>query len=124
MKYDGKIEFFIEEVNDQQAISKMPIKSGILNPFGTVHAGAILWLADVTATVLALGSESVPEGGQGFPLAITIHANLLSNQRSGEIRAESSFVKKGKLVIVVSTKVTGSDEKLLAEITTTHILSK
>ena len=30
----------------------MPIKAGMLNPFGTVHAGAMLWLADVTGTAL------------------------------------------------------------------------
>ncbi|MBI5591324.1 MAG: PaaI family thioesterase [Deltaproteobacteria bacterium] len=121
MKYNGEIEFYIEEVNEKHAISRMPVKSGMLNPFGTVHAGAIIWLADVTATVLALGSESIPEDGKGFPLAINLYSSLLSNQRSGEIRAEASFVRKGKQVSVVRTKVTGNNEQLLAEVTTTHI---
>jgi 1,4-dihydroxy-2-naphthoyl-CoA hydrolase len=121
MKYNGEIEFYIEEVNEKHVVSRMPIKSGILNPFGTIHAGAIIWLADVTATVLALGSESIPEDGKGFPLAINLYSNLLSNQRNGEIRAEASFVRKGKQVSVVRTKVTGNNEQLLAEVTTTHI---
>jgi len=73
---------------------------------------------------LALGSVNIPEGGKGFPLAISLNANLISNQRDGEVRAEATFVKKGKLVIVVNTKVKGSDDKLLAEITTTHVLAK
>jgi len=30
----------------------MPISKGILNPFGTVQAGAMIWLADVTALVI------------------------------------------------------------------------
>lgn len=124
MKYEGKLEFFIEEVNEKYVIGKMPIQAGMLNPFGTVHAGAILWFADVTATVLALGSESIPEGGQGFPLAINLNANLLGNQRSGELKAEASFVRKGKLVTVVRTQVTGDNGQLLAEITTTHIPAK
>jgi acyl-coenzyme A thioesterase PaaI-like protein len=83
-----------------------------------------LWLADVTATVLALGSEAIPEGGKGFPLAITLNANLLSNQRGGHMEAYASFVRKGNLVIVVRTRATGNNEKLLAEITTTHIPAK
>jgi 1,4-dihydroxy-2-naphthoyl-CoA hydrolase len=64
MKYNGEIEFFIEEVNEKHVISRMPIKPGMLNPFGNVHAGAMIWLADATATVLALGAESIPEDGK------------------------------------------------------------
>ena len=52
----GKIEFFVEERNKDFVISRMPVGKGILNPFGTIQAGAILWLADVTATVLAIGT--------------------------------------------------------------------
>ena len=121
MIYTGEIEFYIETVNETCAVSRMPVRPGMLNPFGTIHAGAIIWLADVTATVLALGSESIPEGGKGFPLAININSNLLGNQRNGEIRAEASFVRKGKQVTVVRTQVTGNNGQLLAEVTTTHI---
>jgi len=124
MKYNWEIEFYIEEVNDQHALSRMPVQPRMLNPFGTVHAGAMIWLADVTATVLALGSETIPEDGKGFPLAINLHTSLLGNQRRGEIRAEATFVRKGKQVMVVRTKVTGNEGQLLAEITTTHIPAK
>jgi 1,4-dihydroxy-2-naphthoyl-CoA hydrolase len=121
MQYEGKMEFSIEEVTDEYVISKMPITQGILNPYGTVHAGAMLWLADVTATVLALGSETIPEDGRGFPLAINLNANLLGNLRQGEIKAEARFVRKGKRVTVVRTEVIGDNGQLLAEVTTTHI---
>jgi 1,4-dihydroxy-2-naphthoyl-CoA hydrolase len=124
MNYKWEIEFFIEEVNEQHAVSRMPVRSTMLNPFGTVHAGAMIWLADVTATVLALGTEEIPEDGKGFPLAINLSSNLLGNQRSGELKAEATFVHKGKQVMVVRTKVTGENEKLLAEITTTHVPAK
>jgi len=124
MQYNWEIEFFIEEVNEQHAVSRMPVRSTMLNPFGTVHAGAMIWLADVTATVLALGTEEIPEDGKGFPLAINLHSSLLGNQRGGEIKAESTFVRRGKQLTVVRTRVTGNDDQLLAEITTTHIPAK
>ena len=63
----GEIEFFIEERRDDYVISTMPVKEGILNPFGTVHAGAMLWLADVTATVLALGDVEIGPDGKASP---------------------------------------------------------
>ena len=117
----GEIEFFIKDRRDDCVISAMPVKEGILNPFGTVHAGALVWLADVTATVLALSQVEVGPEGRGFPLAINISTNLLGNQREGEIKAEARFVRQGKRVTIVRTRVTGAQEHLLAEVTTTHI---
>jgi uncharacterized protein (TIGR00369 family) len=99
----------------------MPAIPGTLNPFGTVQAGAMLWMADVTATVLAIGSAELGEQGQGFPLAINVNANLLGNQRGGEILAEARFVRQGQRVTVVRTRVTGDEGRLLAEVTTTHV---
>jgi acyl-coenzyme A thioesterase PaaI-like protein len=81
----------------------------------------MLWLADVTATVLAIGKSQLGEKGQGFPLSINLNANLLGNQRGGDIRAKARFVRKGKRVTVVRTRVTGDDGTLLAEVTTTHV---
>ena len=117
----GKIEFWIEERRDDCVISIMPVKEGILNPFGTVHAGAMLWLADVTATVLALGKVEIGPDGKGFPLAINLSTNLLGNQREGKIKAEARFVRSGKRVTVIRTRVTGAQGRLLAEVTTTHV---
>ena len=72
MRVDGRIEFYVIDQTPERVISEMPIKPGIINPFGVVHAGAILWFADVTATFLAMGSAEATEGMAGFPLAISI----------------------------------------------------
>ena len=120
-KKTGQIEFFIKERESDYVISIMPIKEGILNPFGTVQAGAMLWLADVTATVLALEKAELSSDGKGFPLAINLNTNLLGNQREGEIRAEARFVRSGKRVSVIRTRVSGAQGRLLAEVTTTHV---
>jgi acyl-coenzyme A thioesterase PaaI-like protein len=81
----------------------------------------MIWMADVTATVLAIGSAELGQKGQGFPLAINVNANLLGNQREGDILAEARFVRKGKRVTVIRTRVTGDKGRLLAEVTTTHV---
>lgn len=120
----GRIEFLIEERRDDCVISTMPVKEGILNPFGTVQAGAMLWLADVTATVLALRNVEIGPDGKGFPLAINLNTSLIGNQREGQIKAEARFVRNGKRVKVVRTRVTGNSGRLLADVTTTHIPAK
>ena len=122
-KRAGNIEFFIERRSDC-VISRMPFSMGILNPFGIVQAGAMIWLADVTASVLAIEGQNIGDDGKGFPLAIDIHTVLVSNQRDGDIRAEARFVNKGNSVMVIRTLVTGNKDKLLAEVTTTHLKAR
>jgi uncharacterized protein (TIGR00369 family) len=120
----GEIEFFIEERHPDFVISRMPVTPGILNPFGTVQAGALIWMADVTATVLALEGQTLGEDGKGFPLAIDLHTTLLGNQKDGEIKAEARFVRRGKNVLVIRTRITGNGDKLLAELTSTHTYAR
>ncbi|HEY8538858.1 MAG TPA: PaaI family thioesterase [Steroidobacteraceae bacterium] len=124
MHVHGTIDFDIIEQTSERVVAEMPITSGILNPFGVAHAGAMLWFADVAATVLAKGPVEATEGMKGFPLAISLNANFLSNQKEGKFKATSVFVKKGKTVSVVRTTVTGADDKLIADVTTSHVLSR
>ncbi len=124
MKIEGSIEFSIIEHTENRVVSEMPIRAEIKNPFGVVHVGAILWLADVTATVLLMGSAQASEGMKGFPLAITLNANFIGNQTEGMLTAVSSFVKRGRTVSIVRTLVHGANEKLIADVTTNYVLSK
>ena len=62
-KRTGNIEFYIEERTDAYVLSRMPVTQGMLNPFGTVQAGALIWMADVTATVMAIGKTEIGEDG-------------------------------------------------------------
>ena len=124
MKFEGSIEFSILEHTEDRVVSEMPIRPGIKNPFGVVHVGAILWLADFSATVLLMGSTQATEGMKGFPLAINLNANFIGNQPEGAFKAVASFVKRGRTVSIVRTSVYGEGDKLIADITTNHVLSK
>ena len=124
MKVEGHISFTVVEQSAERVVSEMPVTGGIKNPYGTVHAGATLWFADVTATVLVMGGSDASEGMKGFPLAINLNANLIGNQTTGTFKAISTFVKRGRTVSVVRTEVYGDGDKLIADVTTNHILSK
>src|SRR5947207_14722566 len=121
MKVEGRIEFYVIEQTPERVISEMPIQPGIINPFGVVHAGAILWFADVTATFLAMGSSAASEGMAGFPLAITLNANFTSNQKEGKLKAVASFVKKGRTISIVRITVLGANDRLIADVTTNQL---
>ena len=124
MKIQGSIEFTVTERSKDRVVSEMPIGTGVKNPFGVVHAGAMLWFADVTATILVMGPDQISKDMKGFPLAISLNANFLGNQTEGSFKAISSFVKRGRTVSVVRTTVYGADDKVIADVTTSHVLSK
>jgi 1,4-dihydroxy-2-naphthoyl-CoA hydrolase len=123
MKFEGSIEFSVTERTRDRVVSEMPVTAGVRNPFGVVHAGAMLWLADVTATILVMGPEQASEGMKGFPLAISLNANFLGNQKEGSFKAVSTYVKRGRTVSVVRTTVYGAGDKVVADVTTSHVLS-
>ena len=47
----------------------------------------------------------------------------VGNQRDGELVAEARFVRRGKRVTVVRTRVIGAEGRLLLDMTTTHVPS-
>ena len=124
MMFSGSIEFSVIDRSDDRVVSEMPIRAGVKNPYGVVQAGAILWLADVTASVLVLGSTQPSEGMKGFPLAINLNANFVGNQTDGLFTAVSTFVKRGRSVSIVRTLVSGANGKLIADVTTNHVPSR
>jgi uncharacterized protein (TIGR00369 family) len=117
----GAIVFTITERSEELVVGAMPVRPGVLNPYGVVHAGALLWFADVCATSLALGGAETGPGKSGFPLAIDLHAAFLANQREGVLEARATFVKRGRRVSVVRTTVSGAGGRVLADVTTTHV---
>jgi 1,4-dihydroxy-2-naphthoyl-CoA hydrolase len=124
MDVRGHIEFRITEQGPERVVGTMPVQTGILNPFGVAHAGAMLWFADVCATVLAFGDREMTPGASGFPLAINLNAALLGNQKDGAFTATAQFVKKGRSLTVVRTVVTGDGGRLIADVTTSHVPAK
>lgn len=124
MKVQGAIAFQIVEQTPDRVIGEMPVTAGILNPFGVAHAGAMLWFADVCATVLAAGRADFTPGTAGFPLGVSLNANFVGNQKDGVFRATSQFVKRGRTLSIVRTTITGADDRLIADVTTSHIPAK
>src|SRR5580700_4390458 len=121
MQVKGTIEFSITEQSADKVVGEMPVQAGILNPFGIAHAGAMLWIADVCATVLANGRTEVAPGAAGFPLGVSLNANIIANQNEGVFKATSVFVRRVRQLSVVRTTITGKEGRLIADVTTSHI---
>lgn len=121
--YRGEVDFTVRVVSPDQAEGRMALAPAMLNPFGSVHAGAMIWFADVVATRLVLQDRTVTPGMSGFPLAINLVANLLSNTDRESLVATARFVKRGRKLSTVRTVVATESGRTLVEVTTTHLLS-
>jgi len=120
MKLHGEIEFTITDRTPEHVLAEMPIRPSILNPYGVVNAGAMLWFADVCATVLAYGKEEFVPGAPGFPLGISLNAIFVGNQKDGVFKTKSTFIKRGRQLSIVRTTITGANDRLIADVTTSH----
>ncbi|MCH7787096.1 MAG: PaaI family thioesterase [Chloroflexi bacterium] len=119
----GHMGIRMMEVGPQRAIAEMEVHSGVKTMTGHVHAGAMISLADTAATFAAVASI---QGSylelERFPVAIGLSSQIVSNTQEGTIRAESTVVHGGRTLIVVETRVTSSEGRLLAIVNSTHFV--
>ena len=112
------------EVNAERAVATLPFAPAVAQLTGLFHAGALLTLADATATYLCL--HNVYAGGviddpARFPLTIQISANLVRNTNTGVVTAEARLRHRGRTTLVVETTVRDDQARTLVIVTTTHL---
>lgn len=122
VRFVDHLGFRTVESTPERAVIEIAVEDRHRSPRGLMHGGALLALADVAATALAMRSNSVEAGGDGRPMAvIDVHASILANQGEGRVRAEARMIRRGRRVTVVRVSVLGEDDRLLAELTSTSV---
>ena len=106
---------------DSDSEAKIETQAHHLNPTGNINGGVLISLADNLATGVANRHWQEKTGERAFLVGVDLHAVMLTNQQGGTITAKSEPVRVGRRIVVIRTQVTGKDNKVLAEITTTHI---
>lgn len=104
-----------------EMVARIEIQAHHCNPTGNVNGGVILSLADNIATGVANRAYREKTGEQRFLVAVDLHAVMLTNQQGGTIRAVSRPVRVGRRITVIRTEVRGDGDRVLAEITSTHV---
>ena len=120
----GLLGFDLREVYDEHVVAEMSFRESLQQLTGVFHAGALLSLADTTATFACLYWRGDPPdcSPSSFPLTIQLSSNFIRNAGSGTVRARAVPVHRGRTTIVVETRVTDADERLLSVVTTTHLV--
>lgn len=119
----GQIGIKMLEVGPERAIAEMEALPDVMTLTGHIHAGAMIWLADSTATFVAVAfiKGSYVELDR-FPVTIGISSQIVSNTQHGAIRGESTVSHGGRTLVTVDTRVTTDEGRLLAIVTSTHFV--
>lgn len=95
----------------------LEVREELKQPWGIVHGGAVMTLAD---TVAGAGAYLNAQGGQTVTVELKI--NLIGAVREGKIRAVAVPVHRGRTTSVWETRITDEAEKLVAVALSTHLV--
>ncbi len=118
------VGFTVISASRQLVIAEMPFRSELRQLTGQFHAGALLTLADTTATTLAnLHTQESPDSftPERFPLTVQLNANFIRNSETCKLVAESVPVHVGRRTLVIRTDVRDASGRLLATVTNTLV---
>lgn len=98
----------------------MPVTDKVKQPFGYLHGGATIALAETAASLGAHYASSEDE----IPLGLEINANHIKSIRSGTIRATGQALHIGSTTQVWDVKVTNEQDELISVIRATIAIKK
>ena len=104
-----------------EVAARIRIEAHHCNPTGNINGGVIISLADNISTGAANRAYLQKTGEHKFLVGVDLHAVMLANQQGGTIRATATPVRVGRRITVVRTQVWGDGDRLLAEVTITHV---
>ena len=100
----------ITSVEEGIVKGKMPVDSRTNQPYGMLHGGASVVLAE---TLGSIGSHFLVESQGKAAVGIEVNANHLKSIRSGWVIGEARIVKKGGRVHVWSIELKDEEGKLI-----------
>ncbi|RFB15117.1 hotdog fold thioesterase [Bacillus sp. HNG] len=100
----------IEEVTPERVIATMPVDERTRQPFGVLHGGASVALAE---TVASIGTYNLVDKETEGCAGLEINANHIRAKRDGVVKAIGTPLHKGKTTMVWDIKIVDEEENLI-----------
>ncbi|WP_088006712.1 hotdog fold thioesterase [Indiicoccus explosivorum] len=102
------IEF--KETSDEKVVATMPVDSRTHQPFGLLHGGASVVLAE---SVASIGTWNLIDQATETAAGLEINANHIRGKQSGTVTATGTPVHKGRTTMVWDVRITDEEGKLI-----------
>ena len=99
------------EFSNESLTAEMPVNRNTIQPYGFLHGGATMALAESVGGALSLLSL---EDKTFIAVGVEINANHLLPVMNGSVTATASFLRKGNSIHVVDIRVTDISGRLIS----------
>lgn len=104
------LDIHFTDVGEDFIEATMPITSKVHQPYGIMHGGASIALAETVGSVLSVISV---DSKKFKAVGLQMNANHLRPKKEGMITARAEFIKKGRSVHLLKIEIKDEEGKLL-----------
>ena len=100
----------VVRVSEDEVVATMPVHGPTKQPFGILHGGASLVLAE---TVASLGTFNLIDQENELAVGLEINANHVRSKSAGTVTATGVTLHQGRKVMVWDIRITDEDDRLI-----------
>ncbi|ALC82206.1 MULTISPECIES: hotdog fold thioesterase [Bacillus] len=100
----------MEECSPERCVATMPVDHRTRQPFGQLHGGASVALAE---TVASFGASQLIDQEKQACVGLEINANHIKSVQSGIVRAEATPLHIGRSTIVYQIEIKDENHRLI-----------
>ncbi|MDE5415550.1 hotdog fold thioesterase [Alkalihalobacterium chitinilyticum] len=106
----GALGIEVVETSEDRVVATMPVHSATHQPFGLLHGGASVVLAE---TVASMGTWNLVDQENEVAVGLEINANHIRSKTDGIVTAIGTPLHKGRTTMVWDIKIVDEQEKLI-----------
>ncbi|CAM3909313.1 PaaI family thioesterase [Mesobacillus thioparans] len=106
----GSLGIEVTDLQKGKVVATMPVDDRTRQPFGLLHGGASVALAE---TVASVGAFELVDQENEVVVGLEINANHIRAKRDGVVTAVGTVLHQGKTTMVWDIKITDEDDNLV-----------
>ncbi|MBT2694944.1 hotdog fold thioesterase [Bacillus sp. ISL-55] len=106
----GSLGIEIAELEKGKVVATMPVDDRTRQPFGLLHGGASVALAE---TVASVGAFELVDKENEVVVGLEINANHIRAKKDGLVTAVGTVLHQGRTTMVWDIKITDEEDKLV-----------
>ncbi len=100
----------VTRISGERVVATMPVHGPTKQPFGILHGGASLVLAE---TVASLGTYNLIDRESQLAVGLEINANHIRSKGEGLVTAVGTPLHRGRKIMVWDIRITDENNKLV-----------
>lgn len=100
----------VKDISDEHVVATMPVHGATKQPFGVLHGGASVVLAE---TVASIGTYNLIDWENELAMGLEINANHIRSKGDGMVTAVGTPLHRGRKIMVWDVRISDEAGKLI-----------